>query len=246
MPCLDILIDCFLTPGAKLGVKIGTTYSIIIMLLLHFISLIILYFGNKFYLLLISISAFGLGTGLSQITYMRNSWKYFPEHQGLVNGIMISSAGIASTFLTVLADFVIVNPERKNTYENGIYPKDIADNMGVYIKVICGVLIALDILGFLLTFDYNKIPEDGNQEQYIKKDNIRRKTSLDTTDINYSSEKTYSTSGNQELSGENKKMKLMDAFCSKCNCQLFSFCFCGFCKQKHNIIINLLFQFLTI
>ena len=246
MPCLDILIDFFLTPGAKLGVKIGTTYSIIIMLLLHFISLIILFFGHKFYLLLISISAFGLGTGLSQITYMRNSWKYFPEHQGLVNGIMISSAGIASTFLTVLADFVIVNPDRKNTYENGIYPKDVADNMGTYIKIICGVLMALDIIGFLLTFDFNKIPEDENQEKHIKNDNIRRKTSLETTDINISSDKSCTISGNQEFSGDNKKMKLMNAFCSKCNCQLFSFCFCGFCKHKNNIIINLLFQFLTI
>jgi hypothetical protein len=59
MPCLDILISLTLTPGAKLGIKLGTTYSNILMLAIHLISLAFLVFANRFYLIIISLGIFG-------------------------------------------------------------------------------------------------------------------------------------------------------------------------------------------
>ena len=88
MPCVDLLSDLFLTLGAKLGTKIGVNYTILLMLLFHLSFFIIFNFGNRFYLLIISMCLFGIGCGLSNLSYKRNCWKYFPENKGLINGII--------------------------------------------------------------------------------------------------------------------------------------------------------------
>ena len=226
MPCLDILISLFLTPGAKLGLKLGTTYSNILMLAFHLISLTVLVFANRFYLIIISLVIFGIGSGLVHITYVRNCWKYFPGHQGLVNGIIISSSGILSTFMTALADFIVVNPNREETID-GIYPKHVAKNMANYSKVIAAILGMIDLIGFFCIFDYDEISE--TEEEKIKKLNERKRNSLETIDIN-SSKNDYNVS-NQDNTNNNK-VKLRTVFFSKLNLQFFSFCFCGFCKQS--------------
>jgi hypothetical protein len=117
------------------------------MLAIHLISLTILVFANKFYLIIISLGIFGLGSGLAHITYMRNCWKYFPNHQGVVNGIIISSSGIVATFLTALANFIVANPKREETF-NGIYPKHVAINISNYSKIVAGILGMTDLIGF--------------------------------------------------------------------------------------------------
>ena len=226
MPSLDLLILLFYTPGAKLGLKIGTTYSILLMLLFHFISFIILIFGNKFYLLLIALSLLGIGSGLSNITYMRNCWKFFPQNQGLVNGVVISSSGIVSTLLTILADFVIINPNKEET-NNGIYPRYVADNVNKFSIIIAAILGSFDIIGLILTFDFEKLPE--TIEEKMRKINENRKESLSTIDINLSVEST-----DLKLSMEKQKVyneiNLKKALFSLTNFKLMIFCFTGYCK----------------
>ena len=134
MPIIDVLIDCCNTPGAKLGTVIGTKCILILMLIFHSSSLIILLKAKSFYLLLLSLSLLGIGSGVSGLTYLRNAWKFFPNNQGLIYGIILSSSGIFSTLLVVLADFVIINPNKENTI-NGIYPKYVADNVYKYTQI---------------------------------------------------------------------------------------------------------------
>lgn len=227
MPCLDVLVSSFSTPGAQLGAKIGTRFTIIIMLILHLISYIILNYGNKFHIVIIAICLFGIGTGLSNITYMKNCWKYFPKNNGLVNGIIISSSGIFSTFLTVLADFFIINPEREVT-NDGIYPKNVAYNIEKYVETITLMMAIIDIIGFFLSFDYDEIKE--TKEEKIKKLNEIKRNSLETIDINISTESTNTNSEKINQNVVNNKIKLKDVFFSKTNFKFLTFCFCGFCK----------------
>ena len=218
MPIIDIIIDFCYTPGAKLGTKIGVMSILIIMIMFHFISLIIFLYSNSFSLFLLSISLFGIGTGISNLTYIRNVWKFFPNNQGFIYGIIISSSGIFSTFITILADFFIINPNKENTI-NGIYPKDVANNVQLYIIIISSLIASVDIIGSFLIFDYENIPE--TQEDQLR---IHSKNNLDMK-IN---------SGpylNTEISSFKKEnIKLMSVFFSKINFKLFLFCFCGFCK----------------
>lgn len=195
------------------------------MLILHLISFIVLFFANKFYILIIALFIFGIGTGLSNIIYMRNCWLFFPQNQGLVNGIIISSTGLVSTFLIALADYIIINPNKEET-KNGIYPKNVADNVEIYIKIVVVILGAFDIIGFFLIFDHEKLPE--TIEEKMRKLNENRKDSLATIDINISAE----SSTNVKLEVEKLKNKsiLKQLFFTKTNLKFLTFCFFGFCK----------------
>lgn len=227
MPIIDIIIDFCNTPGAKLGTKIGTKYVLILMLIFHSSSLIILLKAQSFYLLLLSLSLLGIGSGISSLTYLRNAWKYFPNNQGLIYGIILSSSGIFSTLLVVLADFVVINPNKENTI-NGIYPKYVADNVYKYNQIIVIVLGSIDIIGFLLIYDYDKLPE--TQEDKINKS----KKKYANIDIN------TPNPDNQIKSINNDYIKLKAAFFSKINFKLFLFCFCGFCKYYIFFYISIL------
>lgn len=228
MPCLDILISLFLTPGARLGKTIGTKNTILVMVIFHIISYIILIFATKFYMVILAISIFGLGMGLSTLTFMRNCWKYFPNNRGFVNGVIISSSGILSTFLTILADYFIINPNKEETI-NGIYPESVSFNVPIYVKRITCIMICIDIIGFLLTFDYDQIAE--TKEEEVKRLNEMKRGSLDTVDTNAPNESISLDSDNINLNNiEQKKIKIREAFFSKTNMKLLSFCFCGFCK----------------
>ena len=227
MPIIDILICIFLSPGALLGKKIGIKLVILIMLIFHFTAFIILiFFSDNFYLVLLSLGLIGIGSGLSNLNYLRNSWKYFPYNQGLVYGVIISSSGIISTLLTVLADFFIINPNREKTI-NGIYPKNVANNVNKYINIIVIIFACMDLIGFLLTFDYDKIPE--TEEEKFKKLNEQKKKYINNTDIN--SMKNISTYNFEIIKNiEKGVINIKSAFFSIINLELLIFCFCGFCK----------------
>lgn len=227
MPIIDFLICILLSPGAFLGNKIGIKKVILLMLFFHFTAFIILiFFSDNFYLVLLSFGFLGIGSGLSQLNYLRNSWKYYPYNQGLVYGVIISSSGIISTLLTVLADFFIINPDREKTI-SGIYPKHVANNVKKYINIIVIIFICMDLIGFLLTFDYDKIPE--TEEEKAKKLNEQKKKYINNTDINFVNNiSTYNSEILKDI--EAGKINIKSAFFSTTNLELLIFCFCGFCK----------------
>ena len=142
------------------------------------------------------------------MTYLRNSWRYFPKSQGLVNGIILGGAGISSSLLTPLADFLIINPEQVAAdKETGLYlNEEVANRVPKYLVILCIRFLILGIVSLLITFPYQKEEDEekGKEEQSSnakeKEDNIASQTPLTTL------------------------------FFSTKNLKLFSFCFCGFCK----------------
>ena len=113
MPCSDMCIFVVLTLGAKIGNKIGVRMTIIIALIFKYISYAMLIFLPNYYAVLAAMCLFGIGSGFGNLTYLKNSWKYFPKSQGFVNGIILGGAGLSSSILTPLADFFIINPDKK-------------------------------------------------------------------------------------------------------------------------------------
>ena len=227
MPIIDILMYLLLTPGGLLGKKIGIKYVILLMLVFHFAAFIILIlFSDNFYLVLLSLGLLGIGSGLSNLNYIRNSWKFFPYNQGLVFGVIISSSGIISTLLTVLADFFIINPDREKTI-NGIYPKHVADNVKKYINIIVIIFVCIDLIGFLLTFDYDKIPE--TEEEKFKKLNDQKEKYINNTDINtMNNTSTYNSQILKDI--EEGKISIKSAFFTITYLELLIMCSFGFCK----------------
>ena len=210
MPCSDLFIYFFLTLGAKMGNKIGVRLTICVALIFKFISYALLLLFANYYIVLISMCLFGVGSGLGNLTYLKNSWKYFPKSQGLVNGLILGGAGLSSSILTPLADFWIINPDKIPANEDtGLYEDDeIADRVPKYIVILCIMFLILGFMSIFMTFPYQAENEDNTEEKKV---------------VNKSSPES--------------QVSLLTLFISLKNLKLLSFCFCGFCKK--NIINNI-------
>ena len=205
MPCSDLFIYFTLTLGTKMGNKIGVRPTIIVALACKYASYLLLLFIPNYYVVLIAMCLFGVGNGLGNLTYMKNSWKYFPKSQGLINGIILGGAGISSSVLTPLADYVIINPDKKKAdEETGLYPKEVGDKVPTYLIILCVTFLILGIFSLIFTFPYQE--EENVEEKEKEEENLIK-----------------------PLPGE-PEASLKETFFSIKNCMFICFCFCGFCK----------------
>ena len=187
-----------------MGNKIGPRLTIVVSLIFKYASYALLLYVPNYCVVLAAMCIFGIGSGLGNLTYVKNCWKYFPKSQGLVNGIILGGAGLSSSILTPLSDYWIIKPGRVDSNDDGIYPKDVANNLKDYLYILCGVFLVLGAISILITFKY--------QEESLKTIEEPLKTKEDTN--------------NRPCS------VLLEIFISKKNLMLLSFCFCGFCKYS--------------
>ena len=222
MPCSDLFIYFFLTLGAKFGNKIGVRLTIIVALLLKYISYAILLFIPNYYAVLAAMCLFGVGSGFGNLTYMKNSWKYFPKSQGLVNGIILGGAGISSSILTPLADFFIINPDKKPADEKtGLYDEEVANRVPTYITILCITFLVLGAISTIFTFPFSET-DNGNENGNVEP---KEKELEDETKGNTIKEK------DNLVNEDAVNATLVETFFSTKNYMLFSFCFCGLCKS---------------
>ena len=212
MPCSDLLLYLVTPLGLKLGEKIGPKNSIIISLICEITSLLLLTFVKNYYVILLAMCIFGTGMALNSIVTIKNCWKFFPDKKGLINGILVGSGGISTTFLNPIADFIIINPDKEPTDKEGLYPENVAKRVIIYLYFLLGIFIIFGITAYFLTFNYDDI--------------IKKIETLNTIDEN--NEERISTLVKQS---EQKDISvLFKAFLCKNNLQMCVFCVCGPCK----------------
>ena len=212
MPCSDLFIYFTLTVGAKMGNIIGVRSTIAVALAFKYISYALLLLIPNYYVVLFAMCLFGVGSGLGNLTYLKNSWKYFPKNQGLVNGIILGGAGISSSILTPLADFLIINPNKEKADGlTGLYSKEVGNSVPKYLVILCITFLALGIFALFITFPFEEEKRDTQNEV------------IGETAEEEEPKQIKARPGEIEAS-------LKDTFFSLKNFQLFSFCFCGFCK----------------
>ena len=223
MPCLDGVIYFFLTIGVKLGDKVGVRNTVIISFILFYLSYFILIFAKNFYLFLISMVMFGIAHAISNLSVIKNVWKYFPNNTGLVYGIIVSGAGMCSSIFTPLADFIVINPEKEKVDDLGFYPEYIAHRLLKYLIIVTGILSIFGALSIFFTFDkktkkeenIGKINDDNEDEDEENKNEL-----IENKKDDENKEKVTPTS--------NKR--LLEAFTSTKNIMFICFCFGSFCK----------------
>ena len=205
MPCSDLFIYFTLTLGTKMGNKIGVRLTIIVALACKYASYLLLLFIPNYYVVLIAMCLFGVGNGLGNLTYMKNSWKYFPKSQGLINGIILGGAGISSSILTPLADFFIINPDKEKADEKtGLYPEDVGNRVPKYLIILLIIFSVLGLFSLIFNFPFK---EEDDTKPTEKEENLIK-----------------------PLPGE-AESSLKETFFSIKNSMLICFCFCGFCKK---------------
>ena len=207
MPCSDLFIYFTLTLGTKMGNKIGVRLTIIVALACKYASYLLLLFIPNYYVVLIAMCLFGVGNGLGNLTYMKNSWKYFPKSQGLINGIILGGAGISSSILTPLADFFIINPDKEKADEKtGLYPEDVGNRVPKYLIILLIIFSVLGLFSLIFNFPFK---EEDDTKPTEKEENLIK-----------------------PLPGE-AESSLKETFFSIKNSILICFCFCGFCKKYY-------------
>ena len=194
-----------------MGNIIGVRLTIAVALTFKYISYALLLLFPNYYVVLFAMCLFGVGSGLGNLTYLKNSWKYFPKNQGLVNGIILGGAGISSSILTPLADFLIINPDKESANSvTGLYSKIVGNRVPTYLFILCLTFLVLGIFALFITFPFEEEKRDTENE-------VVGETAEE--------EQTLIKARPGEL-----EASLKDTFFSLKNCQLLSFCFCGFCK----------------
>ena len=226
MPCIFLVQYCFMTIGVKLGDSAGPRISTLIGILFMYISYIIMILSTNYYLVLIAMGVFGLGDGLANLSVIKNCWKYFPDHKALVNGIIIGGLGLSSAILTPIADYLIINPDKKVPDEKGIYPKEIADNLlkFLYFLLILFLVLGTIAVGFTFKFEI----EVGSTDNIFYKAAQMEMEEKETTD---------------DRDKRSNMSLLCESFWSLKNLTLGMFCFCGPCKYKYIFNILLFLNF---
>ena len=199
MPCIFLVQYCFMTFGVKLGNKIGPRLVTLIGVCLMYISYIIMIIFKNYYLVLLSMGIFGMGDGIANLSLIKNCWKYFPNNTGLVNGIIIGGLGISSCVLTPIADYLIINPKKIEPTTDGLYAKNVADNLLKYLYFILILFIVLGVVAVTLTFKYEE--EDPSKLEILAEK--KEENSLKLIFEGFFSEKNY--------------FLLLFCFCGPCN-----------------------------
>lgn len=221
MPILDFLIYPFLTLGVIIGNKVGPRMCVLISFSIQCFSFVILSFTTSYNYVLLAMALFGLGHAIGYLTSMKNIWKYFPNKPGFIFGLVVSGSGLSSSIFTPIADFIIINPDKKSTESNGIYPKEVADRLKIFLYLATCLFITFGTIGTLGTFKY--------EEDEI--DNIDRLTAgSEDQNNNENNEKKEEEKPKENKNDELGRFPIKEALFSKKNAQILVFCFCGFCK----------------
>ena len=186
---LDILFYLFLTIGIKIGNLMSTRICILISLLIQYSAFtIIIFFNTNPYITLFSFGMFNLGNAISFLTYLKNCWKYYPIKYGSINGIVLSGAGISSSILTFLGEFIIINPKRKEIFKNDNSLEKV-DNIKLFLLIVAGILLICGLLGFIFSFEYKEeLPPD--IEVLTESENGEEDSQEITSDYNFSKRPT--------------------------------------------------------
>ena len=252
MPIIFLVQYLTFLPGAAIGRILSPRIAVICSAFAMTFGYIILCFSHNYTIVMLAMALFGVGTGLSNLPVLRNGWDYFPTKLGLVNGIVTSGGSIGGSILTVLADFVFVNPKQYNP-KGQFYPVEVGQNLEKMLPYLAGMVGIFSLLSIFLIIPYeedknlntsnidkhnlDKIINDETDDQYYK--DVR--SNVGSIGPNSSDSLVLAKKDRQKLrmfkniylldlsrekkEGEPSTTSLVcDGFCSKKNGQLSVFC----------------------
>ena len=174
---------------------------------------------------LVGMGLTGFADGFGSLSLIRNCWKFFPTRKGLIHGIILSAVGLNTTFLTILADFVVINPLQLQPNSQGIYPEKVAQNFKSFIKFCFVLFFVLGVVAYASTFEYKEEDDDKSEGFVVNLNESGSSNNSGNTAILSVTTKNIQTTNKGSILGN-----FWEAFCSLKNVELTVFCFCGPCK----------------
>ena len=229
--------------GEKLGNIINFHICILISIIIQYSAFAILFFFyEKYYIVFISIGLFNIGNAICILTTIKNCWKYFPKSYGFINGFILSGAGLCSSLLTFLGEYIFFNPDKKEIYEEESYKKfldnydNFKDNLQLFFYIIIGILVISGIFGLLFNCGYKG--DISNIDLLIKKENVdeNENENENENESDFGSFSDYNFNNRGSLKIQSKRININNALCSCHNLKLICFGALGLCKI--NLLIN--------
>ena len=142
--------------------KVGVHWSNLIGSSLYILAAFLMYISTRFYLDMISSSLYGIACAILAFPSAINACKYFMNRIGLVNGIIVTSQSIGTTFFTYIGEQMI-NPDRiQSDPKDHLYDAKIASKVKSFLLLQIFCVLGSFIICEMLTKTYDK----NNQEKY--------------------------------------------------------------------------------
>lgn len=92
---------------------------------------LLIYFSKNFWLIMFGFILYGLGICMGYYPILKTTWKFFPNHKGLLIGFILFEFGLCPMVFTSIADAVI-NPSGENMI-NEYYPDHVDKQLKIFL-----------------------------------------------------------------------------------------------------------------
>ena len=157
--------------GGFLENYIGFLYTVIVGIIIVFITNLVFIFQQNIWLCYVLCIFFGIGTGISVSLLGKNLILYVPEKKGIVSGI-IGLATIIFCALFAIGGEKLINPKGEGVNDDDLYREGIANKTYIYFLIgECFIPVGL-IIFLLFIHEYKKEDNsEDNSTQAIKEEN---------------------------------------------------------------------------
>ena len=153
--------------------KLGLHKTNLIGFSLLAISYFILFLSKSFGLDVVSMIVGGIGEGIIYYPSTRNACFWFPDHNGVIMGIIETMISIGSFCFSLMGESVI-NPDAKESGEDEIYEWDVAKNTKTYFLICIALIVSVYIISFFMMFEKKGNEETGDKDKNSDQKNFRQ------------------------------------------------------------------------
>ena len=168
-----------LSLGGFLENYIGFFYTIIVGVMIVFITNLVFIFQQNIWLCYFLCMFFGIGAGISTSLLGKNLILYVPEKKGIVSGI-IGMATIIFCAIFSVGGEKLINPKGEDVNDDDLYREGIANKTYIYFMIgECFIPIGL-IIFLLYIYEYKKEDNsEDNSTQAKKEENNDKANEVD-------------------------------------------------------------------
>ena len=193
--------------GGFLENYIGFLYTVIVGIIIVFITNLVFIFQQNIWLCYVLCIFFGIGTGISVSLLGKNLILYVPEKKGIVSGI-IGMATIIFCALFAVGGEKLINPKGEGVNDDDLYREGIANKTYIYFLIgECFIPVGL-IIFLLFIHEYKKEDNsEDNSTQAIKEENNDKVNEVDNKEEEKKEDNPNKEEGKLNLEITKKKVK---------------------------------------
>ena len=161
---IEIIFQCFSSIASgivykEMGLHVTNLIGITIVTFGYFL----MYISKSLFLDLLSMIFGGIGTGIILYPSTTNAYEWFPEHNGIIVGVMETMISFGSFFFAFIGEKIINSEQVESNDNNNLYYFSI----GVKIKDYLIMQIVSLICAFLLSFALMFVKKEDNEKQIM-------------------------------------------------------------------------------